>query len=210
MVTTTQSEEQWLELRRTRFTASQIHKLMGTPRNKSEYLSETAKTFIYEKGAEILTNQRNEIYGRALDWGKEHEKQAYEAFDPFNTLATYYGGETFVFIEYGEFGGYSPDALGDDFIVEIKCPFNSGVHLRNFSIKTNEDLKSLHSEYYWQVQMGMIASACENAFFVSYDPRFEDSHKLHVVNITLDDVKDLIDEKLYYAGHLLKSVIELS
>jgi len=57
--------------------------------------------------------------------------------------------------------------------------------------------------------MGMIASACENAFFVSYDPRFEDSHKLHVVNITLDDVKDLIDEKLYYAGHMLKSVIEL-
>jgi len=56
----------------------------------------------------------------------------------------------------------------------------------------------------------MIASACENAFFVSYDPRMPDSHKKHVVNITLDDVKDLIDEKLYYAGHMLKSVIELS
>ena len=210
MVTTTQSEEQWQELRRSRFTASQIHKLMGTPRNKSEYLSETAKTFVYEKGAEILTGIRPEIYGRALEWGKEHERQAYEAFDPFNTLATYYGGETFVFVEYGDFGGYSPDALGDDFIVEFKCPFNSGVHLRNFSIKTNEDLKSQHPDYYWQVQMGMIATACENAFFVSYDPRFVDSHRTHIVNITLDDVKDLIDEKLYYAGNLLQSVIELS
>jgi ABC-type multidrug transport system fused ATPase/permease subunit len=60
-----------------------------------------------------------------------------------------------------------------------------------------------------EMQMGMIASACENAFFVSYDPRMPDSHKKHVVNITLDDVKDLIDEKLYYAGHMLRNVIEL-
>jgi hypothetical protein len=204
------SEDTWQELRKKRFTASQIYKLMGTPRNKSEVLSETAKTFIYEKSAEILTNQRAEIYGRALDWGNEHERQAYDAFDPFSTLATYYGGETYIFIEYGEFGGYSPDALGADFIVELKCPFNSGIHLRNFSIENASDLKSLHPEYYWQMQMGMIATACEVGYFVSFDPRMPDSHKRHIATIELDDVKDLIDERLHYAGQMLSNVIKLS
>jgi hypothetical protein len=71
------TEEDWQDLRRSRFTASEIHKLMGTPKTKSEFLSETAKSFVFEKAAEYLTGNRTEIYGRALDWGKEHEKEAF-------------------------------------------------------------------------------------------------------------------------------------
>lgn len=64
------NEEDWQDLRRSRFTASEIHKLMGTPKNKSEYLSETAKTFIFEKAAEYLTGQKSEMYGREI--GRAH------------------------------------------------------------------------------------------------------------------------------------------
>ncbi len=74
------TEEDWQDLRRSRFTASEIHKLMGTPKTKSEFLSETAKSFVFEKAAEYLTGNRTEIYGRALDWGKEHEKEAFHYF----------------------------------------------------------------------------------------------------------------------------------
>ena len=42
-ITITNNESEWLSVREGKFTASEIHKLMGTPRNKSEYLSETAK-----------------------------------------------------------------------------------------------------------------------------------------------------------------------
>ncbi len=44
------------------------------------------------------------------------------------------------------------------FDIEIKCPFNSGNHLQNFFITNNEQLKSKRTEYYWQMQMGMIAA----------------------------------------------------
>ena len=201
------NEDAWQDLRRSRFTASELHKLMGTPKSKSEYLSETAKSFVFEKAAEYMTGQRTEIYGRALDWGKEHEKEAFEYFvQETDDFFTYYGAETYTFITYGEWGGYSPDALGEK-LIEIKCPFNSGNHLQNFFITTNEQLKSKRTEYYWQVQMGMIATGLEEALFLSYDPRMPIGKKLASTLITLDeDVKEVIDEKLTYAGELFMSI----
>lgn len=206
----TQNEEKWQEARQSRFTASEIHKLMGSPRNKSENLSETAKTFVYEKAAEILTGQRKQLFGDALNWGKEYEKQAFQSFEltHFDNV-TYYGGESFVFIPYGEYSGYSPDGLASDYIIEIKCPFNSAIHLKNFTISNADDLKSMHPEYYWQVQLGMIAAKLDLCKFVSYDPRFQSKHQLHIAEIELQDVQEQIDEKLYYASQMLTNVIEL-
>jgi putative phage-type endonuclease len=201
------TEDDWHQLRSSRFTASEIHKLMGTPKNKSEYLSETAKTFIFEKAAEYLTGQKAEMYGRALDWGKEHEKEAFEYFSQqTDDFYTYYGAETYTFITYGEWGGYSPDALGTH-LVEIKCPFNSGNHLQNSFITNNEQLKSKRPEYYWQVQMGMVATEMTEALFLSYDPRMPIGKKLTQTLITLEeDIQEIIDEKLASAGELFLSI----
>lgn len=208
-ITITNNQEQWQDLRKGRFTASEIHKLMGTPRNKSEYLSDTAKTFVYEKASELLTGISKPIWGEALTWGTENEKEAFEYFQHFqDEFYTYYGGETYTFIPYGEYSGYSPDALGSNCIVEIKNPFNSAIHLKNRSIKCAEDLLKLHPEYYWQMQLGMIASAVDFGYFVSYDKRMPSSHNLFISHIEREDVQEIIDEKLYYANELLQSIVK--
>ena len=207
-ITITQDESKWLAIREGKFTASEIHKLMGTPRNKSEYLSDTAKTFVYDKASELLTGIRKPIWGEALTWGTENEKEAFEYFQQNqDEFYTYYGGETYTFIPYGEYSGYSPDALGSNCLVEIKNPFNSGIHLKNRSIVDAEFLLKLHPEYYWQMQLGMIASAVEFGYFVSYDKRMPESHKLFISHIERDDVQEIIDEKLYYANELLQSIV---
>ena len=207
-ITITQDESKWLAIREGKFTASEIHKLMGTPRNKSEYLSETAKSFVYDKASELLTGIRTPIWGEALTWGTENEKEAFEYFQQNqDEFYTYYGGETYTFIPYGEYSGYSPDALGSNCLVEIKNPFNSGIHLKNRSIVDAEFLLKLHPEYYWQMQLGMIASAVEFGYFVSYDKRMPESHKLFISHIERDDVQEIIDEKLYYANELLQSIV---
>ena len=207
-ITITQDESKWLAIREGKFTASEIHKLMGTPRNKSEYLSETAKSFVYDKASELLTGIRKPIWGEALTWGTENEKEAFEYFQQNqDEFYTYYGGETYTFIPYGEYSGYSPDALGSNCLVEIKNPFNSGIHLKNRSIVDAEFLLKLHPEYYWQMQLGMIASAVEFGYFVSYVKRMPESHKLFIAHIERDDVQDLIDEKLFYANELLQSIV---
>jgi hypothetical protein len=207
-ITFTQSEEQWLRARGTRFTASEIHKLMGSSRSGSA-LSKTAETYIYEKAAEILTGHRKEVFGAALDWGKDNEANAFHTFNTsyFNNF-TYYGGESYVFIPYGEASGYSPDGLSEDAIVEIKCPFNSAIHLKNFSIYDADSLKNVHPEYYWQMQLGMIAANLDRGFFVSYDPRFPQEKVLHVAEIERHDVEFEINEKLEIAHEFLKLILQ--
>ena len=207
-VTITSSAERWQEARLSRFTASEIHKLMGSSRNGST-LSKTAETFVYEKAAEILTGQKKQIFGQALDWGIEHESHAFSKFSRITFEEfTYYGGETYVFIPYGDFSGYSPDGLSKDAILEIKCPYNSAIHLKNFEIYDADSLKEIHPEYYWQMQLGMIASGLDKGYFVSYDPRMPIGKDIHVAEIELHLVQEEIDEKLEAASELLTKILK--
>lgn len=207
-VTITSSAERWQEARLSRFTASEIHKLMGSSRNGNS-LSKTAETFVYEKAAEILTGQKKQIFGQALDWGIEHESHAFSKFSRITFEEfTYYGGETYVFIPYGDFSGYSPDGLSKDAILEIKAPYNSAIHLKNFEIYDADSLKEIHPEYYWQMQLGMIASGLEKGYFVSYDPRMPIGKDIHVSEIELHLVKEEIDEKLEAASELLTKILK--
>jgi len=207
-ITFTQSEDKWLEARGTRFTASEIHKLMGASRSGSP-LSKTAETYIYEKAAEILTGERKMAFGVALDWGKEQEPNAFHTFSQLDFQEwTYYGGENYVFIPYGDNSGYSPDGLSDNAILEIKCPFNSGIHLKNFNIYDADGLKDIHSEYYWQMQMGMLATNLDKGYFVSYDSRMPQAKQVHIAEIERHDVEFDIREKLEVATELLNNILQ--
>ena len=204
----TKTQEEWLEARKNRFTASVIHRLMGTPRGGG-VLTKSAETFIYEKAAEILTGETKAVYGEALNWGIDHEADAFQSFqetqfDEYN----YYGGETYVFIPYGEYSGYSPDGLNDQAIIEIKCPFNSGIHLKNHRIVDGSTLKTMHPEYYWQMQMGMICTDTNKGYFISYDPRMPIHKQMHIAQIERDDVKNDIDEKLAIATEIMDSILK--
>ena len=206
-VTITQNEDQWQQARMNRFTASVIHKLMGSSRSGG-LLSKSAETFVYEKAAEILTGISKPVYGDALDWGKDHEAEAFQMFSKTNFEQwTYYGGETYVFIPYGDYSGYSPDGLSEDAILEIKCPYNSAIHLKNFTIYDADTLKQIHPEYYYQMQLGMIAAKLEKGFFVSYDPRMPEGKQLHVAEIERHDLQFEIDEKLEAAWELLQTIL---
>lgn len=203
----TTNETNWQQARMNRFTASVIHKLMGNSRNGG-LLSQTATTFVYEKAAEILTGISKPIYGDALDWGKDHEAEAFQMFSKTNFEQwTYYGGETYVFIPYGDYSGYSPDGLSEEAILEIKCPYNSANHLKNFSIYDADSLKSEHPDYYYQMQLGMIAAKLEKGFFVSYDPRMPEGKQMHIAEIERHDLQYEIDEKLEAAWELLQTIL---
>ena len=207
-VTMTQSQEEWLKARANRFTASVVHKLMGSSRSGSP-LSKTAETFVYERAAEILTGQSKPVYGDALEWGIAHEQYAFFNFNQQNFQEwTYYGGETYVFIPYGEYSGYSPDGLSEDAILEIKCPYNSGIHLKNFNIYDADSLKQIHSEYYWQMQLGMLATDLDYGYFVSCDPRMPEAKQLHIAEIERHEVEFELNEKLENAWELLQNILE--
>jgi len=206
-ITMTQSQEEWMKARANRFTASVVHKLMGSSRSGSP-LSKTAETFVYERAAEILTGYSKPVYGDALEWGITNEADAFHYFSQQNFQEwTYYGGETYAFIPYGEYSGYSPDGLSSDAILEIKCPYNSGIHLKNFNIYDADSLKQIHPEYYWQMQLGMLATDLDYGYFVSYDPRMPQEKIMHIGEIERHEVEFELNEKLTNAWELLQNIL---
>lgn len=198
----------WKGNRRKRFTASELHKIMGVPRTKSSVLTDAAKTYIYTKAAELLTGTRREAYGAAIDWGNMYEKEAYECLaEEYDDFLMYHGQENPRFYPYGDWSGGSPDAVSTIHVVEFKCPFDSTNHLYNCLMKTNEDIKSERTAHYWQMQLLMIALDKPSALYVSYDPRFPPSKRLHVLEVKRDPVKDMIDEKIGVAAELFQKIM---
>ncbi len=57
------------------------------------------------------------------------------------------------------------------------------------------------------MQLGMLATANEQGFFVSYDPRFPQDKQIHIAQIERFDVEFEIKEKLEAAVELLNTII---
>lgn len=163
-----QRSDIWHKARNGRFTSSDNHKLMTEPRNKSELLSEGAKSYVYAKIAEELTGFEYSAYmGAAVEHGEEYEPAAIEEFMRQTGLAVTPCG----FIQYQSYAGGSPDGLiGTHAGIEVKCPHNSANHIENLCLKSSADLLLAHKDYWWQCQSNMLFTGREEWYFISFSP----------------------------------------
>lgn len=152
-----QRTEEWHEQRVGRFTASEIYKLMGV-----KGLGETGKTYAIEKAIE-------ELYGREEDGFVSYDMQRGVELEPL-AFAKFHEIMSLKFIEskncgffvFGNSAGASPDGLvGEDAILEIKCPRNSTFFKL---VATNV----IDDKYLYQMQMQMMATGREKAYFFNY------------------------------------------
>jgi hypothetical protein len=181
---TMQRTPEWYAARRGRFTGSEVHKLMVDPRSKTEEVSATAMTYIREKLAELITGITPQVSSASMEWGTANEPLAIARYSEREGVEIIPAD----FVPFGQYGGGSPDGYIDPFaIVEVKCPYNSAVHLDNLlfaaSRPTADDFKTQYREYYWQVQNNMMATGKPEAIFISFDPRFPEHQQLAVVRI---------------------------
>jgi hypothetical protein len=123
---TQQRSEEWHAQRMGKFTASRFGDLMTNGRKKDEVLGQTAISYIYEKAAELLTGQRTEIFGKALDWGNEYEPICKAYYSELRGVTI----EEMPFVEINDYSGASPDGMVDGELIEIKCPYNTANHLK--------------------------------------------------------------------------------
>lgn len=175
----------WLEQRRGRFTSSEIWKLMTDPKSKSAEFSETALTYIYEKVGERLTGYDSGHFdNEATTWGHTQEPNARMWYTRLQNVEVEETG----FVEYDEFLGGSPDGLvGEDGLIEIKCPFKSSVHISHVLIKDEPDFKKEFKNHYWQVKCNILVTGRKWCDFVSYDPRLNHDKGLFVFRVYLID-----------------------
>lgn len=172
-----QGTDEWHEARLGRATASRFNDIMA----HGKYGNELAglKNYRTELVTERLTGVRSDFFkSPAMEWGTETEPLARLKYE----LRT--GNDVdecgFFLLEDLE-AGASPDGLiGDDGLLEIKCP-NTATHL--------ETLRkgAIPKQYYWQVMGQLWITGRKWCDFVSFDPRLPDNASYFSVRIERDD-----------------------
>lgn len=197
-----------------KFTSSEMWKLLVGGRAKDDVFGETAKTYIKEKAVEILTQRRKEsFYTRSTDWGNEWEYKAVQEYNLANFVNVEYFGSTnpkfFKCPIYPNYAGGSPDFIIDKIVGEVKCPYDSVNHLDNLNLRSIDEFKKLHKEYYTQIQFNIHCTGSDYAHFVSYDWRFvKDEQQLFIMQIDKDNEHiDLILDRLKIAIDNLEELI---
>lgn len=186
------------------FTASEIWKLCG-----KKGLGDTGTTYIHEKVSEFITGERKQQASTmATEWGNNNEKDAYLWFVQETKIeAKYHGKEDFVFLEYNQFSGGSPDGFFDNGVLEIKCPFVTSNHVA--ALSGGIDWLRKKDEYYCQLQFNMMCAKAEKGILVSYDPRtIEPQHRMALIDVEPDiDLQLLIHSRIEQAAEIVKSIL---
>ena len=199
-----QRSEELYKARKGRFTASQIHKLMG-----ARGLGQTGESYILEVVTQSLGVELLEFSTYAMQYGTDMEpiaKQYYEA--AFQCEIEEHG---FIVPDWCDQTGASPDGLvkGKNKLIEIKCPYNPVNHTKNLLIKSVDDLKANHKEYYWQIQHQLACTGLQVCDFVSFHPEFTGINRMIAIEIHRNEKDiDLMKTRIFEAVALFNKFIE--
>lgn len=194
-----QGSDEWRLARLGHVSASSISAVMAKGAGK------TRQSYLEKIVAERLTQEIGEGYSNAsMEWGTQTEPQARMAYEVSRgTFVTKTGFHKHPTIEWL---GVSPDGLvGDDGLVEIKCP-NSTTHLSY--IRENK----CPSEYYKQIQCQLWVTGRQWCDFVSFDPRIKkESLQLFVIRNVRDEelIKEMQSEVIKFLDDVETYIKEL-
>ncbi len=169
-----QGSEEWLQLRLGVATASNFDKIITSTGKESATLPKYALELATQS---LLTEPEPSYKNEAMQRGNDLEPIARQA----------YAEQTFEIVEEitmfksdcGNFG-YSPDGLlGDDGLLEIKCP------MATTHAKYLLDNK-MPTDYWQQVQGGLWVSGRKFCDFVSFHPNFKEK-QLFIVRVKRDE-----------------------
>lgn len=172
-----QRSNEWFAVRLGKVTASRVADLMA--KTKSGY-STSRDNYMAQLVVERITGEKAESFtNSAMQWGTDQEpfaRAAYEAV--LGVLVDELGFAQHPTIEGA---GASPDGLvGDDGLVEIKCP-NTGTMI--------ETLLSgaIPAKYVTQMQFQMACTGRAWCDFACFDPRMPAKAQLFVKRLYRDD-----------------------
>jgi putative phage-type endonuclease len=201
METELQRTEQWYEQRKGRFTASDVHKLMG-----AKGLGETGLSLCRKKAQEI-------VFGRDEEWevltfdmqrGISQEPIAFELFKRQKEL-DFIEVQECSFFPIGANSGASPDGLvGSDAVLEIKCP-----RPEKFFILVEKGLEAIDPSYYDQMQLQMKATNSNRCYFFN-NLFFKGQNLSHELIVERDDKRiDLIMQRIDLAVIERDKIVEI-
>ena len=181
-----QRTKSWELARAGKITASNAERLL-TPAKR--------KTYARDLLVEQLTDQEDSFVSDCMQWGIDNEQNAvtwYE-FETNNTVK-HVG---FVVSDRCDKFGASPDGLiGDNGLIEVKCP-SSKVHLDHLE-------SGPPNKYVAQMQWQLFVTGRQWCDFVSYDPRFEEPLQGYIHRVVRDDkyIEKLVEGAMIVLEHV--------
>jgi putative phage-type endonuclease len=173
-----QQTPEWFADRLGKVTASRLADVMA--KTKTGY-SATRANYMTQLVLERVTNTRAESYSNAaMQWGNEQEPFARAAYEAHTGQMV----EEVGFIQHPdiEYAGASPDGLvGDDGMVEIKCP-SSSTALECWLIHAQGG-NPVDAKYYAQMQWQMRCADRSWCDYVVFDPRMPAKAQLFVFRV---------------------------
>lgn len=173
-----QRDEAWFAARAGKITASRMGDLMAKTRSGP---SASCKNLITRLAVERIIGTCVETYSNAaMQRGIELESEAIRAYEDAELVAV----ELVDFVQHPELPcvSCSPDGLvGDDGMVEVKCPFAEAKHFEALRYGAHAQ------EYRWQLQGQLWVTGRRWVDAVSYDPRFPAGLQLAIVRVERDE-----------------------
>lgn len=172
-----QLSAEWRAARCGKATASKIADIVartksGPGASRKNYLAQLVAERLTGVSADGFTNA-------AMQHGTETEPQARNAYSFYADVDVEEVG--FIIHPAIDMSGASPDGLvGDDGLVEIKCP-NTATHIDTLLGRT------VPEKYVTQMQWQMACTGRAWCDFASYDPRLPESLRLFVARVNRDD-----------------------
>jgi len=201
ITTCEQGSPEWLSLRLGKVTASRIKEVLANGRGNAP--SKMAESYMIELVAEILTGESKPFFENdAMRWGTETEDEARAVYSIKNSR---FDVEEVAFIEHSEFIGMSPDGLvGDDGLLEIKCPNTTTQLKRALSDDYSKDYKA-------QIQMQLWVSGRDWCDFVSFDPRLDCAAGYLEQRVYRDNsyISDMQDKTFEFVGKMKELINKL-
>ncbi len=173
-----QGTPEWHQLRAGKVTASRVADILAQTRTGP---SASRQNYLIELALQRSTGTIEPSYtNAAMEWGTQTEPQARVAYE----VETGNFVDQVAFIDHPTIAnfGCSPDGLiGDDGLIEIKCP-NSATHWEYFKAKKPPQ------KYVTQIQTQLCVTGRKWCDFVSFDPRMPSRSQLLIVRVDRDEV----------------------
>jgi putative phage-type endonuclease len=202
-----QGTESWFSDRLGKVTASRLADVLA--KTKTGY-SASRTNYITQLVLERITNTRAESYSNAaMQWGTEQEPFARAAYEAHTGQMV----EEVGFIPHPdiEAAGASPDGLvGDDGMVEIKCPSSSTV--LEVWLSYSQGSNPVDAKYYAQMQWQMRCADRAWCDYVVFDPRMPAKAQLFIFRVERnpDWLKIAEDEVLKFLAEVDAKVVALN
>jgi putative phage-type endonuclease len=169
-----QGSQEWLALRAGKVTASKVSDVM------SAITTAGYRNYLADLVVERLTGNKTESFtNAAMQWGVDQEPLARAEYE----VKTGNFVDQIAFVEHPTIAnfGCSPDGLvGDDGLIEIKCP-NTATHI-DYVMQDKVPTK-----YIPQIQCQLAVTGRKWCDFVSFDPRLPDGLQILIVRLERDD-----------------------